>query len=548
MSFSYSFHLSNKGNALTTVSKIEGASRHNLRLYKDIENGNYDKSKIEILEGSEVSILDSVKEIYHKEFDKSLEKYNEKKRPDRQITDYLEHVSNKKADVACELIIQVGDQNFWEGKSLEERKQMNDIFKSQVEELKRILPDFKIASAVAHYDEKSPHLHVVGVPVHEGYKKGLERQVSKRNVFTQDSLKMLQDKMREHVQEQMKLPENRKLFEGMELKEKEKGRNKDIPKHALKEFYELEKEIELKKGEKEQIETEISEAEPKLEELNGDIGLKQYTLSALDEQIKAKNTSRDNLDLELEEVSSKLSESKTELKNTNDELKKAKSSVQPQIQAYKTVAEGAKSHKAPSVEIGSQKVSDGLFSSHEEYFVRIPCKSQKEAQKLQKEVSALYTKMYTNKSLNEVVNANLGHIDREREKLAKERAKLAADKAAQQEALAAEKAAAIKENELYRNIKPDMMGFKSIDDVNKVLQASQDDRLFHDIVDSTIKTLANDGLLKRDLTISEKLNIYPKVRKSLGEQIKGFFERVKQTIVEKSISRAITHNHDDRSR
>ena len=243
MSFSYSFHLSNKGNALTTVSKIGGASKHNLRLYKDTQNGNYDKSLIEILEGSDVSILDSVKKIYHEEFDEALLKYNEGKRPDRQITDYLEHVSNKKADVACELIIQVGDKDFWKGKSLEERKQMNDIFKSQIEELKRILPDFKIASAVAHYDESSPHLHVVGVPVHEGYKKGLEKQVSKRNVFTQESLKMLQDKMREHVQEQMK---DKDIFKDMELKEKEKGRNKDIPKHALDDFYKLEKEIELK--------------------------------------------------------------------------------------------------------------------------------------------------------------------------------------------------------------------------------------------------------------------------------------------------------------
>jgi hypothetical protein len=543
MSFSYSFHLSNKGNALTTVSKIGGASKHNLRLYKDTQNGNYDKSQIEILEGSDVSILDDVKKIYHEEFDEALLKYNEGKRPDRQITDYLEHVSNKKADVACELIIQVGDKDFWKDKTLEERKQMNDIFKSQIEELKRILPDFKIASAVAHYDESSPHLHVVGVPVHEGYKKGLEKQVSKRNVFTQESLKMLQDKMREHVQEQMK---DKDIFKDMELKEKEKGRNKDIPKHALDDFYKLEKEIELKKGEKEQIETEISEAEPKLEELKGDIGLKQYTLSELDEQIKAKNTSRDNLDHEVEELSSKLSKSKTELKNTNDELKKAKSSVQPQMQAYKTVAEASKSHKAPTIEIGSQEVKDGFMKSHEEYFVKIPCKDVKEAQKLKKEVDSLYTKLYTNKSLNEVVNANLGHIDREREKLAKERAKLAADKAEQQEALAAEKAAAITQSELYRIIKPEHLGI-TVNELPSLTKTAFNDSLINETVDATIKALNDKGLLKQ-MTISDKLDIYPRVRRSLGDRVQDFFDKVRQTVVEKAL-RTFAHNHDhDRSR
>ena len=45
-----------------------------------------------------------------------------------------------------------------------------------------------VANAVVHYDEASPHMHVVGVPVGKGFKRGLTTKVSKRSVFTQDTL------------------------------------------------------------------------------------------------------------------------------------------------------------------------------------------------------------------------------------------------------------------------------------------------------------------------------------------------------------------------
>ena len=36
--------------------------------------------------------------------------------------------------------------------------------------------DFKVANAVIHFDEESPHMHVVGVPVAEGFMKSLRKQ------------------------------------------------------------------------------------------------------------------------------------------------------------------------------------------------------------------------------------------------------------------------------------------------------------------------------------------------------------------------------------
>ena len=241
MAFSYSFHLSSKSHSVGTSGKVGQVSKHNLREY---ESENYDRSQIEILRGSDTSILDDVKKIYHNEFDEVLEQYNEGKRADRKIDDYLEHVSNSRSDVACELIIQIGDRDFWENKSIDERKQMSYIFKDQLRSLEKLVPELEIASAVVHYDESSPHMHVVGVPVADGYKKGLKKQVAKTKVFTADRLSYLQDCMRENAEKGMRLPENQNLFAEMELKEKEQGRNKDIPKHSLDEYYSLEKSAE----------------------------------------------------------------------------------------------------------------------------------------------------------------------------------------------------------------------------------------------------------------------------------------------------------------
>ena len=89
--------------------------------------------------------------------------------------------------------------------------------------LQKLLPEFKIANAVIHFDEASPHMHVVGVPVWEGAKRGLSKKVSKRNVFTPQTLSViLQDKLREEASYGFE------CYFKEQLAEKKKGRNHDL--------------------------------------------------------------------------------------------------------------------------------------------------------------------------------------------------------------------------------------------------------------------------------------------------------------------------------
>ena len=113
---------------------------------------------------------------------------------------------------------------------------MKRIFKLLLDELRDRMPDFKVANAVILFDEESPHMHVVGVPVATGFKKSLRKQVSKRSVFTPYTLsKILQGDLREFIDEKVSV-----VF-GEQIKEKSKGRNHDLTVAEYKVAKETEK-------------------------------------------------------------------------------------------------------------------------------------------------------------------------------------------------------------------------------------------------------------------------------------------------------------------
>ena len=216
---SYTAHVSNKKSAITSKSKLAAVAKHNLRKYK---SSDYSKDNICIIYGTS-NLIDDVKTVYHKEFDEALEEYNKKQtRQDRKIEDYFEHVAGKEQDMAVEIIIQIGDREFW--KQYDDMKSYMKIsYQIILDELRKRLPQFVVANAVVHLDEDSPHMHIVGVPVADGYKKGLNKQVSKRKVFTKDVLsRVLQDELREVANKEVN------DWFGKQIKERSKGRNHDL--------------------------------------------------------------------------------------------------------------------------------------------------------------------------------------------------------------------------------------------------------------------------------------------------------------------------------
>lgn len=207
MGVSISFHIS---TGAKTKASLGNADKHNERKYKkhSLENSNsainFEHTKFnEVLIGSR-ELFQDVKKLYKEEFQSVVDEYNEKqKRADRKIYDYFEKIAeNKKTNLYTEIVVQVGDIEFWKDKNIDERKKMVDVFKTQLDLIQEFYPHFKIANATIHLDESSPHMHIIGVcssdkellkknfPDKELKKsRGLTKYVSQKEVFTRTNMR-----------------------------------------------------------------------------------------------------------------------------------------------------------------------------------------------------------------------------------------------------------------------------------------------------------------------------------------------------------------------
>ena len=223
-------------NAIQNAKGLSKVNKHNLRDYDN------QRERITTIYGTN-DIVEDVKQVYLDEFEQSRIEYNSKTRADRQIKDYFQKVCDSQNDIACEIIIELGDMDFWQDKYNEYRYKMTDVYNEQIQELSKLLPDFKIANATIHYDETSPHMHVIGVPVIDNCKRGMKKQVGKSQLFTKTLLSEIQDKMRNAC-----IKSYNKFYDvDSKLKTKQKGRNQDINVNDMSNYREMKKKLEQEK-------------------------------------------------------------------------------------------------------------------------------------------------------------------------------------------------------------------------------------------------------------------------------------------------------------
>ena len=225
-------------NAIQNIKQLGKVNHHNLRKY------NNQLELINTIKGTN-DIINDVKDLYLELFEEAKLEYNNKqKRDDRKIENYFDKISNDtKHDLACEIIIELGDMKYWENKSQKDKLKMVDVFKEQITNLEKVVPNFKVANATIHFDESSPHLHIIGVPYKDNCKTGLSRQVGKSDVFTKESLTIIQDKMRVYCINSF----NKVYSLKEELKEKQQGRNRDINVKDMGNYKKMKKQLNLDK-------------------------------------------------------------------------------------------------------------------------------------------------------------------------------------------------------------------------------------------------------------------------------------------------------------
>ena len=308
-------------SAIQNASHLTRVDKHNYRKYDN-------KSEDIVIVRGTTSLVDDVKNLYKQDFQKSVDEYNSTQvREDRKIKDYFTNVSNNtKNDLACEIIIELGNKKYWDTKDKEFKRKMTNVFIKQVNDLELLVPNFKIASAIVHYDETSPHMHIVGVPIKYKNKYGPSIQVGKSDVFTKTSLCRLQDKMRTLCIDSF----NKEYGLYNTLAEKRKGRNRDFLVSQMDNYQEMKEELKkhqdnLNKVNEKSIKLDNNSNEVKdiVENLKNSFGSKdKYTL---------KQEDKDKILNYIEKVNDtnndykKMTKLSNTLNNVDEELKSAKS-------------------------------------------------------------------------------------------------------------------------------------------------------------------------------------------------------------------------------
>lgn len=220
-------------NAIQNAKDLSDVNKHNLRDYDN------QRELIRTIYGTN-DIVNDVKQVYLEEFEEARIEYNNKQtRNDRKIDNYFMKINESQNDLACEIIVELGDIDFWKDKDNEYRLKMIDVYNEQVNDLVKIVPTFKIANATIHFDETSPHMHIVGVPIIENCTRGMKKQVGKSQLFTKESLTKIQDKMRNTC-----IKSFNKFYDmDIKLKEKQKGRNQDINVKDMSNYTNIKKQL-----------------------------------------------------------------------------------------------------------------------------------------------------------------------------------------------------------------------------------------------------------------------------------------------------------------
>ena len=280
-------------NGIQNAKQLSKVNKHNLRDYD-----NY-KEKICVIYGSN-NLYQDVQDLYFGEFEQAKIEYNKKQtREDRKIKDYFKHISqDKQKDLACEFIIELGDMDFWNSKNDYYKRGMVQVYTEQVEDLTRIVPEFKVANAVIHFDETSPHMHIVGVPIKDNYTRGMRKQPAKSKVFTKESLQRIQDEMRNCC-----IKSYNKIYrENSLLKQKKKGRNQDINVKDMGDYRDIKKQLKQK-------EQKLTEANNQTKTLDN----KSANITEILDNLKPSKLNKNNMLISNEDVQ--------KLKNYTEDVK-----------------------------------------------------------------------------------------------------------------------------------------------------------------------------------------------------------------------------------
>ena len=426
---SVSIHAGSGKNAIDSMDKIKRCDLHNNRKYKNNKNEQIDLSlsKYNITLKGTKNITEDIRKFYKEEFGEAVYKYNQKQKDERRkIVDYLEKINKERNNIAVEFIFQIGDKQDWEEVSIEDKAKTKDIFEKAIGILEK--RGIKTVNASLHLDETSPHLHLIAVPVVENQKRGLEKQVSQRQVLTLKTLYEVRKEVEEiFIQEYNKIyGTSKELKKGCEIEEhlsvedykdtkkilevakkvgdrKEFKRELDINLSELDEdLKKLKEEIETKKEEQSKLTRLEKELDIVIKEQKRVKEEKEKEIADLQENVKSKEELEKELKEKVKANDEIMSVYKTKINSFDDDLEKIKKEAEEKEKKIKEEEE-----KTAQIQKEAEKINENIRRIEADF--QIKKKEEKEYQdkldKTREKIKELEEDNNTeNAKLNELIN------------------------------------------------------------------------------------------------------------------------------------------------
>lgn len=176
----FSFYVGSKKYALSNEDSI-------LKMYPEEFSCNY-----RVLVGSK-NILEDIQQAYKKLFQEAIDKYNQKSK--KEIKDYYSKINeSKKLSLATGILIKIATLNY---DLLKNKVEIITLFQNQIKELKKLLVNFHIVSAILYFDEeyKTFKLRVIGIPYLKDSENKLEVRLAKSSIFKRDTIEEIRLKL-----------------------------------------------------------------------------------------------------------------------------------------------------------------------------------------------------------------------------------------------------------------------------------------------------------------------------------------------------------------